>query len=347
MDKAISVVPTRDIQPVLKDFLVQVTPGSLQMAATDLELSVLASTPAVTTAAAQTLVLPARKLLAILKESPGDDITVDVDGEFATVRAGTASWTLQLHDCSDYPPLPDPAQVEMHPVSRQGFLRALRAVRHAVGKDSGRPALQQVDICAVASAVAYERMATVTACDGTRFARTRLPGFPLSMQIPAGALDSLVKTLESSELEEVQVGETSSHLVFRVSGTVFLASRMLAKFPDVEKLLLRPALENRLKLTADKSELASAVRRVRINADSTTSAIGLQLARWRADGHRTGHEQEPGAGVHCRGLGWPGPAGGGQPPVPDGDARRVPVSGVPVLAGRGVREEALGADAEG
>ena len=160
VDKAISVVPTRDIQPVLKDFLVQVTPGSLQMAATDLELSVLASTPAVTTAAAQTLVLPARKLLAILKESPGDDITVDVDGEFATVRAGTASWTLQLHDCSDYPPLPDPAQVEMHPVSREGFLRALRAVRHAVGKDSGRPALQQVDICAVASAVAYERMAT-------------------------------------------------------------------------------------------------------------------------------------------------------------------------------------------
>ena len=87
-----------------------------------------------------------------------------------------------------------------------------------------------------------------------------------------------MKTLESSELEEVQVGETDSHLVFRVSGTVFLASRMLAKFPDVEKLLLRPALENRLKLTADKSELASAVRRVRINADSTTSAIGLQLA---------------------------------------------------------------------
>ena len=273
VDKAISVVPTRDTQAVLKDFLVQVTPSSLQMAATDLELSVLASTPAVTTDAAQTLVLPARKLLAILKESPGDDITVDVDGEFATVRAGTASWTLQLNDCSDYPPLPDPAQVEMHPVSREGFLGALRAVRHAVGKDSGRPALQQVDI----DVAAYPHAVNVTACDGTRFARTRLPGFPLSMQIPAGALDSLVKTLESSELEEVQVGETDSHLVFRVSGTVFLASKALAKFPDVEKLLLRPALENQLRMTADKAELASAIRRVRINADSTTSAIGLQL----------------------------------------------------------------------
>src|SRR5215472_2611993 len=60
-DKAISVVPTREVVPVLKHFQVQVAPGRLQLAATDLELSVLASTPAVTTDATQTLVLPARK----------------------------------------------------------------------------------------------------------------------------------------------------------------------------------------------------------------------------------------------------------------------------------------------
>ena len=98
------------------------------------------------------------------------------------------------------------------------------------------------------------------------------------MAIPSGALDSLVKTLEGSELDEVHAGETGSHLVFRVGSTVFLASKLLAKFPDVEKLLLRPALENRLLLTADKAELGDAIRRVRINADPETSAIGLQLS---------------------------------------------------------------------
>ena len=278
-DKAISVVPARDVMPVLKHFLVQVAPGRLQMAATDLELSVLASTPAVTTSAAETLVLPARKLLAILKEASGDDITVDVDGEFATVRAGTASWSLRLDDGSSYPPLPDPAEVEMHPVGREGFLGALRAVRHAVGRDSGRPALQQVDISV------RDRSQSGMAAMASRSPPAMAPGspvreltgFPLAMQIPVGALDSLVKTLESSELDEVQVGETDSHLVFRVSGTVFLASKLMAKFPDVEKLLLRPALENRLKLIADKPELAGAIRRVRINADPETSAIGLHL----------------------------------------------------------------------
>jgi DNA polymerase III sliding clamp (beta) subunit (PCNA family) len=119
----------------------------------------------------------------------------------------------------------------------------------------------------------------VTACDGTRFARTVLPGFPLAMQVPSGALDSLVKMLESTELDEVHAGETGSQLVFRAGGSVFLAAKMLAKFPDVEKLLLRPALENKLLLTADKADLAGAVRRVRINADEETSAIGLRLAR--------------------------------------------------------------------
>jgi DNA polymerase III sliding clamp (beta) subunit (PCNA family) len=98
------------------------------------------------------------------------------------------------------------------------------------------------------------------------------------MAVPSGALDSLARTLDGSELDEVHVGETDSHLVFRIGSTVFLATRMLAKFPDVEKLLLRPALENRLELTADKAELAGAIRRVRINADPETSAIGLRLS---------------------------------------------------------------------
>lgn len=277
-DKAVSVVPNRDVMPVLKFFLVQVAPGSLRMAATDLELSVLASTPAVSTEATETIVLPARRLLAILREAASDDITVDVDGELATVRAGSAKWDLQLADCGEYPPLPDPAEVEMHPVGREAFLGALRAVRHAVGSDSGRPPLQQVDI-----RVGDDGVAAVTACDGTRLARATLDGFPLSMQVPAGALESLVKTLESSEMDQVHVGETNpehgvGHLIFRVSETVFLASKMQAKFPDVEKLLLRPALENKLLLEVDKGELAGAVRRVRINADPDTSAIGLLLA---------------------------------------------------------------------
>ena len=280
-DKAISVVPNRDVMPVLKHFLVQVAPGRLQLAATDLELSVLASTPAVTAEATQTLVLPARKLLAILKEAPDGDVVTDVAGEFATVRAGTASWSLKLDDGSSYPPLPDPAQVEMHPVGREAFLGALKTVRHAVGRDSSRPALMQVDISVRESSQPRHGGSgevTVTACDSVRFARVTLPGFPVSVAIPSGALDSLVKTLEGSELDEVHIGETGSHLVFRIGSTVFLASKLMSKFPDVEKLLLRPALENRMLLTADKAELAAAIRRVRINADPETSAIGLQLS---------------------------------------------------------------------
>lgn len=278
VDKAISVVPTRDVMPVLRYFLVQVAPGRLQLAATDLELSVLATTPAITTDATETLVLPARKLLAILREAPDGDVTIDISGEFATVRAGTASWELKLADGSSYPQLPDPAAVQMSPVRREAFLAALKTVRHAVGRDSGRPSLMQVDIAVPDSGSAEDGTAKVTTSDGTRFARTALTGFPVSVRIPAGALDSLVKTLESSELDELHVGETDRQLVFRVGETVFLASKLMARFPDVEKLLLRPALENRLLLTADKAELAGAIRRVRINADPETSAIGLRLS---------------------------------------------------------------------
>jgi DNA polymerase III subunit beta len=273
-DRAISVVPVREAVPVLKHFQIQVAPGRLQLAATDLELSVLASTPAVTADATQTLVLPARKLLAILREAPDGDVTVEVAGDRAVVRAGTASWSLVLEDASSYPPLPDLDGAELHPVKRAAFLASLKAVRHAVGRDAGRLPLMQVNIIA-----GDDGNARVTACDGVRFARTVLPWSGTGMQLPAGALDDLVKMLDDTDLDEIQVGDAGPALAFQVGGTVFLATRPQAKFPDVDKLLLKPAEVNKLLLTADRGELSAAIRRVRINADESTSAIGLRISR--------------------------------------------------------------------
>lgn len=275
-DKAIPVVSSRDVSPVLKNFLVQVGPGHLRLAATDLELAVLARSPAVTADSDHVLLLPARRLLSILREAPGDDVSVDVSGNFAAIRSGTARWDLPLDDVSVYPSLPDLAEADMHPVSRESFLAALKSVRYAVCRDTGRFSLMQVDIKLTGEAGSTP--ATVTASDGVRFARTVLPEFPLGMQIPYGALDILVKILEGSGQDEVQAGDTGSHLAFRVGGTVFLAARMVSRFPDVEKQILRPALENKLLLTVDRAELVAAIRRVRVNADPDTSAVGLRMS---------------------------------------------------------------------
>jgi hypothetical protein len=72
------------------------------------------------------------------------------------------------------------------------------------------------------------------------------------------------------------VAEAGPYAVFRVGPVTLAALRMAAPFPvhDVSSLL-SSAQANDMKLAVDKEELTTALRRVRINADASTSAVAL------------------------------------------------------------------------
>jgi DNA polymerase-3 subunit beta len=275
LEKAARVVPAKDIMPVLKNFLIELTAeGVLRVMATDLELSILSSTEAVRMVVPGSAVFPAKKLLTILREADEGDVEVALAGGTARIIIANASWQLRLPAGDDYPMLPDTSNLQVYPVDRVRFLAAVQAVRGAAARESTRANLMMLDVS----------NGKMTACDGVRFQQARLgEDFPLSLQIPIGAVDDLLTILRSTELEHVQIGESENFLVFRVGTDVFVANKLDAQFPDVEKIMLRPALENRFELQVDRQELIDAVKRVRINADTETSAIGLRIS----DGHLT------------------------------------------------------------
>jgi DNA polymerase III sliding clamp (beta) subunit (PCNA family) len=159
-------------------------------------------------------------------------------------------------------------------VDRLALLDALRQVRYAVGRDGARPGYMIVDI----------RNDHMTSCDGVRFQRVALPGVP-DMQIPAAgtpaAADQLVKLLTGSEMAQVQTAVTERSLLFRAGTATLIVQKFQARFADVENMMLRPALENKLELQVGRQELLDAVRRVRMAADPNTSAIALSLSKGR------------------------------------------------------------------
>lgn len=271
-EKAMPVISSGDVG-VLRCFLVDVAPGRISVTGSDLEMTVVAYSTAVATSDTATLAIPAKRLLAMLKEAPEGDITVETSGAKATVACGlVVSWDLRLGDPADYtrPPVVDEAA--MGSASREKFLAGLRTVKHAISRDGSRPPLVMVDITGN----------TMTASDGSRLQRVMLD-FPSDMKIPAAAVDHLVRIMGSSEADQLQASEQGGHLAFRVgaaaSATAFITRKTMARFPDMDKLILAPALANEYLLTVDRRGLAEAVRRVRINADAETSAIGLRLTR--------------------------------------------------------------------
>jgi DNA polymerase III sliding clamp (beta) subunit (PCNA family) len=270
-----------DVHPSLACFRVRVGEGFLELSATDTERTVLAVSGAVDAkdspeGIAREVFVPAKKLQAILREAPDTEVTLAVKKNQARLTAGGGTWMLTLPDSSDYPELIEIGGLEFTDFQREKFLTALRAVRHVVSRDSGRPTLTQAEVRADPD---DPERTVVTASDGSRFARARVDGFPPPAEplcIPSRALDDLIKLLAAGQSDTAGAALTENAMVFKSGSVVFSVLRRSTPFPDVDKLLLKPALENDQELSVSKEELAAAVRRVRINADGETSAIVLE-----------------------------------------------------------------------
>lgn len=261
-----SGAPTLPVNGCLK---VTVSPERLRVAAAGQQTAVFAEMLAVKSKSEGSVFLPPRKLREMLATAPDGDVTISVKGLSARVTAGPASWSLRLPGPEGHIGLPDLSAAEFAETGREPLLSALQAVRHAAGRDSGRPQFNQVRI-EESGGLMY-----ATATDSSQFSRAPVPGFPFPVSVPLAALDDLLKLLSKNQDDTVAVAESGSHVVFRVGPVTLAAARGGKAFPDVEEMFLRPVAGHDRVLRADRADVTQALRRVRINSDSATSAIAL------------------------------------------------------------------------
>lgn len=267
LEKVIAVVPARDVLPILRNVLVEVSPESVRMAATSLEMTVIVSSELVTATDTGSVLFPARRFVEMLREAPDGDVLITVADGTATVAVGATTWTLHLQDVAQYPALPDDDGMEYTKVDRAVFMQRLTAVRKSATKDITRPSLMMIDV----------KKNRARASDGVRFQQVMMPGVP-DIQIPVQSVTDLLKICKASEEDALFIGQDDTSLRFKVGGDVFVTQKPTAIFPNVDAGLLAPVLSNNLLLTTDRVELIKAIRRVRITADPSTSAIHLVLS---------------------------------------------------------------------
>lgn len=269
LGKAATVVPTRDVAPVLKNVRVDAADGRLRIAATDTELSMVVTTELVEIRTPGSCVLPAKRMLDILKEAGEFDVHLHVTGNSAAITIGRTTWNQMLATGADFPDVSAPlGDTMLTAVNRAAFAAALHQVRYAACRDANRASLMMINIAG----------GTMTAADGARFAQTPVESIGFDCQIPIDAVDDLLKLTKAHDLDEIGVGQTPTGLIFTFGADTFIVTAMLSEFPDLQAQWLRPALANKHPLTVNRVELLAAVRRVRISADPNTSAIALNLA---------------------------------------------------------------------
>jgi DNA polymerase III subunit beta len=264
-------VSTRANVQILSGVLLRAETGRLNLAATDMELSLRSSLEA-QVGGEGSVVVPGRLLVELVRLLPESEVTFEHRAEENVLRVtcGPSSATLNTYAAEDFPRLPDLDTVGTFTVDRGSFLDTVSRVARSASRDESRPVLTGILVRFEAGKL------VMAATDSYRLSvkETALEGDTPELEaiIPARALGELARIAQDGDTVELGVHE--NQVVF-ATGDAWLTSRRIdGQFPNY-KQLLPEAFEH--EVTLPRGEILDVVRRVGVVVQRT-SPIQLRFA---------------------------------------------------------------------
>jgi len=250
-------VSTRSTVQVLAGIRLLAGNGELELAATDMELSLRTAVPA-TVASEGSVVVPGKLLSDLARLLPPGEVSLEVQEASLNVTSGSYASRLHTYAAEDFPRLPS-SDLSLTTLAAAPLLETIDRVSRSASRDESRPVLTGILVRFEASAL------TMAATDSYRLSmkETALPqpGPDLEAIIPARALAELQRIAAGTET--VDLGVLENHVVFHTGGVWLTTRRIDGQFPNV-KQLIPETFEIQLKLP--RSELLEVVRRAAVMA---------------------------------------------------------------------------------
>jgi DNA polymerase-3 subunit beta len=253
------VVSSRGTVQVLSGVLLRPVTEGLELAATDMELSLRTTLPGKVDGDSS-VVVPGKLLVDLARLLPSDEVTIAYRPEegVAQISSGSYSSKLNVFSAEDFPRLPS-TESAPHAVATASLLETVDRVARSASKDESRPVLTGIQ-------VRFEGTRLyMAATDSYRlsFKETELEqaGPDLEAIIPARALIELQRIAAGTET--VAMGVNDNTVVFGTGDTWLTTRRIDGQFPDVGRLLPE-AFEAEVDLPRD--ELRDVVRRAGVMA---------------------------------------------------------------------------------
>jgi DNA polymerase-3 subunit beta len=248
---------------ILAGILLDAAENRLELAATDMEMSLRSSLSAEVEQPGMTVV-PGRLLSEIVRFLPAGDVSLEYRSEdgLVHVSSGTVQYQLHTYAVDDFPRLPVPAEGGLTLIDREAFLETIGKVARAASRDESRPVLTGILVRL------EEQKLTMAATDSYRLSvkETLLPssaGKVLDAIVPARALAEVARIAHGSAADMLELGVEENQVLFRVDGVTVTARRIDGQFPNYSQL--RPETFE-VELSLPREELLDAVRRVGVMA---------------------------------------------------------------------------------
>lgn len=271
------VVEKRSTIPILSNVLLKAADGRLQIAATDLDVTILSSCAArVTTPGGVTI--EAKRLFDIVRSLPDEDVHFTLqENNSILVESGTAKFRLLGLPAEDYPTLPTVNVSDAYSIPLDELKTMVGKVKFAITHEETRFQLNGALL-----KVQPNKMEMV-ATDGHRMALINFPsgitgkgkkGADLTILVPRKALGE-IERLESGEDGTVKFGVSENQLFFEAGDRRLLARMIDVNFPNYMEVISR---DNDRRVMVDRERLLSTIKRISLVANERTRAVRFDFA---------------------------------------------------------------------
>ncbi len=267
-----AAVPTKTTLPVLSNILVEAVKDGLRLSGTDLDIAV-ATTVAASVDQEGAITLPAKKLVEIVRELPSAGIRIAGSGEQrVSLECGHSRFKLLGLSREEFPAFPAVKFDQSWKVKSGDLQKLISHVAFAASTEESRPILN-----GVLWELRTDRMRMV-ATNGHRLARMDVPlagatATSADLIVPPKALEQ-IRRLFGAE-DEIEIGRSENHLGFRSDSTQVYTRLIEGPYPNYEQVIPR---ENDKVVTADRSALTAALRRMSTVASDQTHRIRMAFA---------------------------------------------------------------------
>jgi DNA polymerase-3 subunit beta len=270
-----AAVPSKSTLPILGNVLLEARAKELQLAATDLEMSISSLTSVESEETGSTTV-PAKTFTEIIRELPETEVLVVTKDERMEISTTTGQYKISGIPADEFPRIAKYNSAKEIKIPGGDFIKMVRKTAFAVSIDESRPALN-----GILWQTSGDKMIMV-ATDGHRLAKialenTKLRGISDDIIVPPKAVNAVVKLIGDAHKEVgVVFGEKS--VMFRVGSTIISSKLFEGPYPNFDQVIPR---DNDKRFVVEKESLISAVRRVSILSNSLTHQVKFSLSQNR------------------------------------------------------------------
>ena len=266
------VINANTVLPILEDFLFEVEKGKLTVVATDLE-TVMRVQLDIDAKDTGKVCIPARILLDSLKNIPDQPLAFNIDKNFAVeITSDNGKYKVMGENPDNFPKEPAADDTTSFTLSASSLMTAINKTLFATSNDDLRPAM---------TGVYFEldkKGLQCVATDAHRLVRYKRKDVKCPKNetfiVPRKPLNLLKAAIPSNE-DELTLSYNSNHF-FVKHGTTQMSCRLIdARFPDYKVVI--PS-DNPYRLTVNKAEFQSALRRVSIFSNKSTNQVALNIS---------------------------------------------------------------------